>query len=199
MPKGIIQNDVFYCDHLTSSDKDHEDIDAFRVKHPEYALGLEQYLKSYALSDEKKGIMRTYLVRSLKTDELVGYYSLKAGLVSLNERDVPDTDRTVFDTVPGIEIADFALNGVYQDSFPQARGLGAIVFRDFIRPLASQVAEIAGAKVLYIFALPYDDLIDNYSRHYHFMRLRRQDEEALHKRLKPAYDESCIFMYQMLC
>lgn len=189
---------VFYCEHLYDTARSRNDIADFRVRHPQFAAGLEVYLREKALADEKSGVMRTYLVRAVKDDGLVGYFSLKAGLVSLNERDVPDSGRIVFDTVPGIEIANFAVNEKYQEKHPTRKGIGAIIFRDFIRRLALRVAEVAGAKVLYIFALPYEKLIRNYHDRYCFVRLREKDEEALHNRLKPAYDEFCIFMYQML-
>ena len=64
-------------------------------------------------------------------------------------------------------------------------------------PLIARASEIIGTKVLYIFALPYDDLIVRYMD-YGFMRLDDPYEDELHKRLKPSYDQSCIFMYQIL-
>ena len=51
---------------------------------------MERYLKEEALADEADGLMRTYLVRHGVTGELVGYFSLKAGLVALNEKRMPD-------------------------------------------------------------------------------------------------------------
>ena len=43
-----------------------------------------------------------------------------------------------------------------------------------------------------------DALIDRYSNVYHFNRLEIGDEVALHNRIKPYYDRSCIFMYQLI-
>ena len=81
---------------------------------------------------------------------------------------------------------------------PEWKGLGVMIFDSFIRPLASQVASISGTMLLYIFALPFDSLIDQYRKAYRFLRLEKKDEDDLHKRLKPFYDQSCIFMFQML-
>lgn len=43
----------------------------------------------------------------------------------------------------------------------------------------------------------YERLMKTYER-YGFHRLPANAEDQLHQRLKPAYDESCIFMYQLL-
>ncbi len=103
-----------------------------------------------------------------------------------------------FDTVPGIEIANFAINECYVREHPDWKGLGLIIFRDFIRELAMQVAAISGTMVLYIFALPFESLIRRYKEKYKFLRLNVAEENDLHNRLKPFYDQSCVFMYQML-
>ena len=145
--------------------------------------------------------MRTYLVRDTITDELAGYFSLKSGMVSLNEREIVQEDGTMsttFDTVPGIEVANFAVNNTYLKSHENVTGLGIMIFRSFIRVIAQNSAETIGSMVLYIFALPFDSLIERYRTVYSFLRLDTNEENDLHKRLKPYYDQSCIFMYQML-
>ena len=201
MNKGIISNQRFYCDHLGASEQDKKDILSFTVRHPEVAEGLRDYIREWAFQDEENGLMRSYLVRDLKTDELVGYFSLKAGMVSINERRIVDEsgeERTEFDTVPGIEIANFALNESYCARHTKVSGLGILIFREFIQKLAYRTARMVGVLMLYIFALPYDSLIRRYHEVYRFERLNKESESALHTRMKPAYDESCIFMYQML-
>ncbi len=62
---------------------------------------------------------------------------------------------------------------------------------------AFNVAELIGVQALYIYALPEDELIEHYST-FGFSRLEPELEEFVHKHVKPAYDESCIFMYQIL-
>ena len=198
--KGIINDGVFYCEHITDADSD--DIEQFSVRHPEVAGGLERYLKEDAITDEQEDIMRTYLVRDMQSDELVGYFSIKAGMFSVNEHEIVDEDtkekRTVFDTLPGIEIANFAVNAGYQANHPSVKGVGVVIFLDFIRPIASQIGEVLGVRYLYIFALPYDSLIERYQKSYRFVRLSDKEEDELHKRVKPFYDEDCCFMYQRL-
>ena len=199
--KGILRTRAFYCDHITNSARDVTDISSFSVRHSEVADGLGRYLKEQALIDETENMMRTYLVRDITTDELVGYFSLKAGMVSINEREIVNESgesEITFDTAPGIEIANFGINDHYISAHPGWKGIGAIIFKEFIRELAMQSASVIGAKLLYIFALPFDSLIKRYHSSYHFLRLDDQEEDDLHKRLKPFYDRSCIFMYQML-
>ena len=54
-----------------------------------------------------------------------------------------------------------------------------------------------GVKYIYIFSLPFETLMKRYGD-YGFKRLTSRQEEELHRRLKPNYDEGCIFMYQEL-
>ena len=197
--KGILRTQTFYCDHISAADM--VDIANFTVRKPDIALGLEAYIKEQAIEDERMGAMRTYLVRDIITDELAGYFSLKSGMVSLNEREIVQEDGTMsttFDTVPGIEVANFAVNNTYLKSHENVTGLGIMIFRSFIRVIAQNSAETIGSMVLYIFALPFDSLIERYRTVYSFLRLDTNEENDLHKRLKPYYDQSCIFMYQML-
>ena len=162
--------------------------------HPETGKGLEIYLKQKALLDEQEDMMRTYLVRWEKTNECAGYFSLKAGLISINENDKPD--EVVFDTIPGVEIANFALNRFFVHKY-KMYGLGGMFFRQLIAPFILEHARTLGISMVYLFALPLSKLIKTYES-YGFRRLNPQDEELLHRRLKPAYDHSCIFMYQTL-
>ena len=211
MRNGILQSDIYYCDHIGASPNDERDINNFIVWSPA-GENLKLYLQTYALSDEKLGYMKTYLVRETRSTELVGYFSLKSGLVSYNERDIPDIDkitgkeiidektgekkmRRVFDILPGTEIANFAVNYSYIKNHPDVKGLGLVIFNNFILPIVEQASKLIGSAFLYIFALPYDELISRYEQ-YGFFRLEAPLETQLHKRLKPFYDDQCIFMFQ---
>ena len=198
----LLESKIMYCSHISDSDDDLKDIADFEVRYPEISKGLKNYLQYSAVYDEFSGRMRTYLVRDIETDELVGYFSLKAGMVSLNEHEDKDevTGETVnlFDTVPGIELANFAVNGDYIDRHSSRTGIGLLIFREFIQFIVNEASKIIGAGILYIFALPEEKLIRNYAAKYQFLRLDEQSEKALHSRLKPKYDESCIFMYQLI-
>ena len=213
MLKGRLQSDLFYCNHIGVSENDERDIMNFTVR-DEKGAGLLDYIQHFAFPDEDNGTMRTYIVRDNRSSELVGYFSLKAGLISYNEHEVAVIDeatgeevideetgerkmRRVFDTLPGVELADFAVNQTYISNHPDLKGVGLVIYNKFILPVIRQAAETIGIKILYIFALPYEDLIARYEK-YGFSRLEESLEIELHNRLKPKYDESCTFMYRML-
>ena len=121
----LFRNEIYYCDHIGAFDCDYSDIERFSVK-DERGNGLVQYLKYSAQEDESAGRMRTYLVRTNNTD-LAGYFSLKAGLISLNESN--NAGYNEFDTLPGIELANFAVNNEYQARHPETKGLGLMIFK----------------------------------------------------------------------
>lgn len=213
MLKGILQNEFYFCNHIGVSENDEKDIMSFSARDAK-GNGLVRYLRQCAFSDEDDGTMRTYIVRDNVTSEMVGYFSLKAGLISYNEHDVPVLDdetgekvidnetgkvqmRHVFDTLPGVELANFAVNETYVRKNPIMKGAGFIIYQRFILPIIREAAEGIGIKIVYLFALPYDDLISHYYK-YGFKRLEEKYEDNIHSRLKPKYDESCIFMYTML-
>ena len=104
---------------------------------------------------------------------------------------------TKFDTLPGVELANFATNSAYIRKHPNQKGNGYVIFTEFVLPIIDRIAEYAGVKVIYLFALPYDDLINRY-KSYGFHRLSAEAEEKLHLRLKPRYDMSCKFMFQQI-
>ncbi len=203
--KGLIQSELFYAEHLNPNDvRDLSAINTFSIDAPE-GKGLDIYLKEYSCNDEDSHEMRSYLVRDNETDECVGYFSLKAGLISLNETEVEikniksgkkDIIRE-FDTLPGVELANFAVNSQYINSYPYQKGVGKVIFNKFIIPIVNTAAHYIGIKMIYIFALPYDKLITRYMN-YGFQKLSAEAERDLYKRLKPRYDESCRFMYQLL-
>ena len=188
----VLQNDWINCDHIGASERDREDIMNFSVRDGR-GEGLVYYLQHDAFPDEEEGNMRTYLVRDNWTSELAGYFSLKAGFVSFNE--VQTDTGAEFDTLPGVELANFALNNRYISKNPDSRGAGLSIFDTFIVPIIEDVAKKVGVKFIYIFALPFDGLRYN---EYGFKRFDAIHEAELHKRMKPRYDSECIFMYQML-
>ena len=203
--KGILRSEMFYIEHLNPTSKtDLTDIENFSIDAPE-GQGLSAYLKEYSCLDEVNREMRTYLVRDVQTDELVGYFSLKAGLISLNEAEVEIEDSETgehrivreFDTLPAVELANFAVNSNYINAYPYQKGVGYVIFKKFIIPMINEAASYVGVQMVYIYALPYEKLINRYQR-YGFSRLPEEEENDLHRRLKPRYDESCKFMYLLL-
>lgn len=193
----VHEDGLFSCYPLVDmDDADERDIAAF-VPANEGGAGLVEYLRREALSDELAGLMRTYLVRDRDTLELAGYFSLKAGLASLNESERGEGGAGSFDTVPGVELANFAVNGAYLRAHPSVKGCGRIIFNDLVRRVVEDAAALVGVYIVYLFSLPEEKVIANYER-YGFSRLGPDEEALLHARLKPRYDQSCVFMYMLL-
>ena len=121
--RSVAMPDLYRCYPLSRMDgRDERDIGGFTPV-DERGAGLVRYLQTQALPDEVRGTMRTYLVRDTLTDGLVGYFSLKAGLVSNDEE--RDGDVVEFDTLPGVELANFAVNGTFRKAHPEAKGCAA--------------------------------------------------------------------------
>lgn len=173
-----------------------EIINDFKVKQKN-GFGLERYLKRNAEYDERNGLARTYLIFDGITNELVAYFSIKAGNITANERKGLLSNIIEFDSVPGVELANFAINGAYKEKHSYVKEIGRIVLMDFVFPIIREVVKVVGMKVIYIFALPNVKLIERYEE-LGFIRLPAKQEKAIHKRIKPSYDRNCIFMYQVL-
>jgi len=181
-------NERFECRRILKSDE--MLIQSFEVAHKNGGF-LADYLKLCALDDEDANMARTYLVIDRVTKELVAYFSLKAGFISTN-----DWFRS-FDSIPGVELANFGVNGAYKRNHEEFRGIGKLIFVDFILPKVEEAGRVIGIKVLYIFALPYKSLIEKYEE-YNFRKLSRLQQFFIHLRIRPRYDRSCVFMYQVI-
>ncbi|HSD46902.1 MAG TPA: GNAT family N-acetyltransferase [Pyrinomonadaceae bacterium] len=105
---------------------------------------LNDYLKRYALQNQKKHAARTYV--ATRGNRIVGYYSLAYGSVSLEEAPQSVTAGLPKHPVPVILLARLAV-----DSTEQRRGLGATLLKDaLLRTI--QAAEIAGLRAMLVHA-----------------------------------------------
>lgn len=175
----------FTIEHLSVN----TDLSNFRCKK---GYGLEYYLKHNAIPDEKIKMSRTYLVRTSDTKELVAYFTLRTGLITVSRGVLKG-----FDTYTGIELANFAVNDMYKEANEAIPKLGSYLFNQFILPLVGEISEYVGAAYLYIFALPENKLI----AHYRTMGFREGEKKAsryVYSHVKPAYDKDCIFMFQKI-
>lgn len=156
------------------------------------ARGLETYLRHCAVSDEVDHLSRTYLIKDHDTGELAGYFSLRTGLFT------KPIFKDSFDSVPAIELANFAMDSNYKKSHTgKMQYLGIYVFRHFVIPIVKQVAELVGVNSLYLYALPSERLMEHYEK-MGFTRLPSDQEKFVQDHVKPVYDVDCIFMYQVL-
>lgn len=166
-----------------------KDIQKFSLK-KETSGYLEHYLKDDAIKDEIDNTMRTYVVLDSDTEEIVGYFSLKTNIIAID-------DGKRYDSLPAIEMANFAVNDNYKLAHNDASGLGKMIVSDFVLPIVRQISELVGTWGLCIYALPQDRLIDFYHS-IGFSRLPVRYERRLHRRVKPTYDKDCIFMFQKI-
>lgn len=101
------------------------------------------------------------------------------------------------DSLPGVELANFAVNSSYKDAHKEQSGIGSIIFLDFVLPIIKIAADRVGICIVYIFALPYRQLIRYYET-LNFRRLGKAEENFVHRHYKPRYDEGCVFMSRPL-
>lgn len=134
---------------------------------------------------------RTYLVKDKSTNELAGYFSLRSGLITIQAY------HEDFETIPAIELSNFAVNKIYRKNHPDISMLGGYILKSFILPLANAMSRYIGVNSLYIYALPDEKLIGHYEK-MGFSRLPKKQEKFVQKHVKPKYDEGCIFMFQNL-
>jgi hypothetical protein len=187
--ENLFADEDFAVEHLFTSPENHDLIQSFSVG--KSAMGLEIFLKEVAEREESEKQTRTYLIKDRITGELVCYFSMRTGLVTLQ------VDGDAFDSLSAIELSNFAMNQVYKANHPNAKRLGSYFFKRFILPLAQFVSEYIGVSTLYIYALPEDKLMNHYKK-LGFSRLPEEQEKFVQNHVKPKYDEGCIFMYQPL-
>jgi predicted N-acetyltransferase YhbS len=119
---------------------------------------LNEYLKKYALQNQKKNAARTYV--ATRGNRIVGYYSLAYGSVSLEE-----ATQTVKAGLPRYPVPVILLARLAVDSTEQGRGLGGGLLKDaFLRTI--QAAEIAGLRAMLVHAK--DDSAKNFYENFGF-------------------------------
>lgn len=186
---SLFEDEDFIVEHLFSAPENESLIRTFSVSND--AMGLEIFLKEVAPLEESSKQTRTYLIKDKFTKELVCYFSMRTGLVTLQ------VENDAFDSLSAIELSNFAMNQTYKSAHPDVKKGGAYFFKRFILPLAQFVSEYVGVSTLYIYALPEDKLMTHYAK-MGFSRLPKDQERFVQSHIKPQYDEGCIFMYQTL-
>lgn len=184
---SVLDTELYTVEHISSSPCDLSAIQSFETN--DKSRGLEYYLKDTALYDEENNLSRTYLVKDSATHELAGYFSLRIGLITRQ------VEGKKFDSIPAIELANFAVNTNYKKNHPEIKLLGFYIFKNFIIPLSKCFCKYIGIYALYIYALPNENLIEHYMK-MGFSRLPPEQFVQFH--VKPKYDDGCIFMYQIL-
>lgn len=105
---------------------------------------LNDYLKKYALQNQKKHAARTYV--ATRSNRIVGYYTLAYGSVSLEEAPQSIKSGLPRHPIPVILLARLAV-----DSTEKGQGLGAALLKDaLVRTI--QAADIAGLRAMLVHA-----------------------------------------------
>jgi GNAT superfamily N-acetyltransferase len=132
----------------------HHDRSAFECGVPP----LDEYLKRYALQNQKKRAARTYV--ATRGNRVVGYYSLAYGSVELE-----NATESVRAGLPKYPIPVMLLARLAVDISERGKGLGAALLKDaFLRTL--QAAGIAGLRAMIVHAK--DDAARKFYKKYGF-------------------------------
>ena len=160
----------------------------------------EHYIRYKAVQDQFSGNNCTYVVYDRFVKCAIAYFSLKAGTVRLYD---PGAGDEYVELLPGIELSMFAVNNEYtqytKNRIRRINGIGAgeYVYRKYVLPIIRDVSEKIGVNILFLFALPDENLIKYYKEHLGFC-IPEKDEIKRCKPYTPSFDEGCIFMYQMI-
>ena len=107
---------------------------------------LNQYLRNYALQNQKKGMVRSYVTTRADSKVVVAYYSLV--YASLDQKLLP---AKVVKGLGKYDIPVMLLARLAVDHREHGRGLGKALLKDAILR-TMQAAEIAGLKLLLVHA-----------------------------------------------
>lgn len=106
---------------------------------------LNDYLKKYALQNQKKDAARTYVIANEK-NQIIGYYTLVFGSVSIEETTTEISAGLGKYPIPVILLARLAI-----DKNEKGKGLGKFLLRDALLR-AVRASEIAGLRAFLVHA-----------------------------------------------
>jgi GNAT superfamily N-acetyltransferase len=106
---------------------------------------LNDWLKRFALANQKNESARTYVVH--RSGSVVGYYSISAGSVSVEEASTRISKGLARHPIPVILLARLAV-----DKDEQGTGLGKALLKDALSRIA-QAADIVGARAVLVHAI----------------------------------------------
>jgi len=119
---------------------------------------LNDWLRRFALANEKNESARTYVVH--RNGQVVGYYSISAGSVSLEEAPARISKGLARHPIPVILLARLAV-----DKDERGTGLGKALLKDALRRIA-QAADIIGARAVLVHAI--DEQARKFYEHFDF-------------------------------
>ena len=119
---------------------------------------LNDWLKRFALTNQKNESARTYVVH--RSGSVVGYYSISAGSVSIDQVPRRVAKGIARHAVPVILLARLAV-----DKREQGTGLGKALLKDALARIAA-AADIVGARAVLVHAI--DERAKKFYEHFDF-------------------------------
>jgi GNAT superfamily N-acetyltransferase len=119
---------------------------------------LNDWLKRFALTNQKNESARTYVVH--RNNSVVGYYSISAGSVSIDQAPGRVAKGIARRPVPVILLARLAV-----DKGEQGTGLGKALLKDALTRIA-RAADIVGARAVLVHAI--DERARKFYEHFDF-------------------------------
>ncbi|HEY3972418.1 MAG TPA: GNAT family N-acetyltransferase [Candidatus Sulfotelmatobacter sp.] len=119
---------------------------------------LNDWLKRFALVNQKNESARTYIVH--RGNSVVGYYSISAGSVSIEEASTRISKGLARHPIPVILLARLAV-----DKDEQGTGLGKALLKDALARIV-QAADIVGARAVLVHAI--DEPARRFYEHFGF-------------------------------
>jgi len=119
---------------------------------------LNDWLKRFALTNQRNESARTYVVH--RSGMVVGYYSISAGSVSVEEAPTRISKGLARHPIPVILLARLAV-----DKNEKGAGLGRALLKDALVRIA-QAADIVGARVVLVHAI--DEQASKFYLHFGF-------------------------------
>lgn len=119
---------------------------------------LNHWLKRFALTSQKNESARTYVVH--RNGRVVGYYSIAAGSVSVDESPARVAKGLARHPIPVILLARLAI-----DKDEKGTGLGKALLKDALARIA-QAADIVGARAVLVHAI--DQKAKQFYEHFDF-------------------------------
>jgi len=134
---------------------DHHDVSRFDCGGHE---SLNDWLKRFALTNQRNESARTYVVH--RSGMVVGYYSISAGSVSVEEAPTRISKGLARHPIPVILLARLAV-----DKNEKGAGLGRALLKDALVRIA-QAADIVGARAVLVHAI--DEQASKFYLHFGF-------------------------------
>lgn len=152
---------------------------------------LDSFLKTEAFHYNNEGQGITYLLKCIKTKNIIGYYTLKTNAIQIYS-----IEKNIVESLPSIEIARLAIHHTYQD-----QGFGTAIFFNYILPKINKVKTLVGLNTIMVFAI--DENLEEYKykkdtkRFYQKLGFRLAEDEVQNF-IKEDYSEGCKLMYLFL-